>query len=209
MILTDNKLDKEPRFLDASEEIDILKNSSSVDLFDQNGYHLTQAEQAFLVRNGYEAVERRHEDCMRYDWIISNKKSGAHINHCDLFERKGFGDCALDQLHAVAEDCNPMLYKLIYMKPKWGVDISIDFVSPKCAFEVFHYEWDTFEYEEVIEKKLEVEELVLRLNWDEVATDIWNLRDEWYHLDFFEQSQWRTDYFGISPEKFKHVIWDS
>ena len=28
-------------------------------MFDQNGYHLTEAEQAFLDTNGYETVERR------------------------------------------------------------------------------------------------------------------------------------------------------
>ena len=101
-----------------------------------------------------------------------------------------------------------MLYKLVKMKPKWGIDISIDYVSKDAVFEVFHYEWDSFNYEAVMEKKEEIENLILRLDWDEVARDIWDLKDEWYHLDFFDQSAWRTNYFGISPEKFKNVIWD-
>ncbi len=29
------------------------------------------------------------------------------------------------------------------------------------------------------------------------------------NLDFFDQTQWRTNYFGLSPEKFKNVIWES
>ena len=58
-------------------------------------------------------------------------------------------------------------------------------------------------------KKEEIENLVLRLDWDEVARDIWDLKDEWYHLDFFDQTTWRTNYFGISPEKFKNVIWSN
>ena len=49
-----------------------------------------------------------------------------------------------------------MLFILAFMKPKWGIDISIDFVSPTSAFEVFHYEWDSFNYEEVMQKKLEI-----------------------------------------------------
>ena len=79
MKIANTTLHKEPCFLDATEDVNILKDRNSVDLFDQNGYHLTKAEQAFLVRNGYQPVERRHEDCMRYDWILWDKKEKAHM----------------------------------------------------------------------------------------------------------------------------------
>ena len=207
MKIADNKLHRNAYFLDPTEDIETLKNPNSVDLFDQNGYHLTKAEQAFLTFNGYQPIERRHEDCLRYDWLVWDKRDGAHINHSDLFERKGFDDLAKEQLIAFA-DINPMLYKLIKMKPKWGIDISIDYVSTDAVFEVFHYEWDSFEYDAVIEKKLEIEKFVLNLDWDEVAKDLWKKKNEWYDLDFFKQTQWRTDYFGLSPEKFKNVIWE-
>jgi hypothetical protein len=209
MILTNSKLHSEPNFLDAIEDMEVLQDIHSVDLFDQNGYHLTKAEQAFLVRNGYAPVERRHEDCLRYDWITWDKKDGAHINHSDLFERKGFSDQALEQLQIHAEEYNPMLYKLIKMKPKWGIDISIDYVSPDAVFEVFHYEWDAFNYEAVIEKKLEIEQFVLNQDWDEIAIKLWKIKDQWINLDFFNQTEWRTNYFGLSPEKFKNVIWEN
>lgn len=209
MILTDNKLHREAYFLDPTQDIEVLKNPNSVDLFDQNGYHLTKAEQAFLVCNGYRQVERRHEDCMRYDWLTWDKRDGAHINHSDLFERKGFNSVAKEQLEYIAQEYNPMLYKLVKMKPKWGIDISIDYVSKDAVFEVFHYEWDSFDYDAVIEKKLEIEDFILKLDWDDVAKSLWRIRDQWYDLDFFEQTQWRTDYFGLSPEKFKNVIWNN
>jgi len=207
MILTDNKLHRDAYFVNATEKIDVLKDKNCVDLFDQNGYHLTKAEQAFLSFNGYQPIERRHEDCLRYDWLVWDKRDGAHINHSDLFERKGFNEGAKEQLLIHAKE-NPMLYKLVKMKPKWGIDISIDYVSEDAVFEVFHYEWDSFEYDAVVEKKLEIEKFVLNLDWDEVAKDLWKKKDQWYNLDFFDQTQWRTDYFGLSPEKFKNVIWE-
>ena len=209
MKLSSSKLHSEAYFLDATEEIDVLKDVNCVNLFDQNGYHLTKAEQAFLVRNGYTPIERRHEDCLRYDWITWDKKDGAHINHSDLFERKGFKSCALEQITYVAQEHNPMLYKLVKMKPKWGIDISIDYVSPNAVFEVFHYEWDSFNYEALLEKKEEIENFIINQDWDEVAKTLWKKKDEWYNLDFFEQTQWRTNYFGLSPEKFKNIIWES
>ena len=209
MIIAENKLRKEAYFLDATEEIQTLKDPNCVDLFDQNGYHLTKAEQAYLIRNGYDAIERRHEDCLRHDWIVWDKREGAHINHSDLFERKGFEDQALDQLEAIADQWNPMLYKLVKMKPKWGIDISIDYVSEDAVFEVFHYEWDAFNFDQVLEKKEEIENFIVSQDWDDIAIKLWNIKDEWINLDFFEQTKWRTDYFGLSPEKFKNVIWVS
>ena len=116
MILSGNTLHSEAYFIDPTQDLEALKDINSVDLFDQNGYHLTVAEQAFLVTNGFRQVQRRHEDCMRYDWFTSNKRDGAHINHSDLFERKGFSSVAKEQLTYVAEEYNPMLYKLIKMK---------------------------------------------------------------------------------------------
>jgi hypothetical protein len=207
MILTDNKLNEKACFTEPTLNIDTLIDNNSVDLFDQNGYHLTKAEQAYLQYNGYKPIERRHEDCLRYDWLVWDKREGAHINHSDLFERKGFDEDAKKQLLEIAK-INPMLYKLIKMKPKWGIDISIDYVSENAVFEVFHYEWDSFNYNAVIEKKQEIEEFMLSKDWDDIAITLWKKKDEWYDLDFFDQTQWRTDYFGLSPENFKNVIWE-
>ena len=95
------------------------------------------------------------------------------------------------------------------MKPKWGIDISIDYVSPDAVFEVFHYEWDAFDYNHVIEKKQEIEQFVIKQDWDDIAIKLWDKKDEWINLNFFDQTKWRTDYFGLSPEKFKNVIWVS
>mgnify|MGYP003303283907 CR=1 FL=1 len=125
-----------------------------------------------------------------------------------LFERKGFSSVALDQISHIAKEFNPMLWKLVKMKPKWGIDLSIDYVSEEAVFEVFHYEWDAFEYDLVMEKKEEIEQFVISKDWDDIALTLWKKKDEWYDLNFFDQTQWRTDYFGLSPEKFKNVIWE-
>ena len=208
MKLSTNKLNPNTCYTNATELDEILIDPASVKLFDQNGYHLTTAEQSFLIYNGYSAVERRHEDCLRYDWITWDKHDHAHINHSDLFERKGFADEALDQLKYYAKQ-NPLLYKLIKMKPKWGIDISIDYVSEDAVFEVFHYEWDSFQYELVEEKRTNIEQFVLSQDWDDVAAVLWQKRHEWYGLSFFDQTLWRTNYFGLPPEQFKNVIWDN
>ena len=208
MEVTNNQFNPQGYFLNPTEDIETLKDRNSVQMFDQNGYHLTEAEQAFLNSNGYQTIERRVEDCIRQDWFIWDRRDNVHINHSDLFERKGFKAEALSQLEELAID-NPMLYKVAKMKPKWGIDISLDFVSKDRVFEVFHYEWDAFEFDLVQGKKEELEKFILSQDWDHIAETLWRKRDEWLELPFFEQTKWRTDYFGLSPEKFKDVIWDN
>jgi hypothetical protein len=188
------------------DDVEVLTCKHGTDLFDQNGYHLTAVEQSYADVNGYPQNVRRHETVIRQPWITWNKFDSAHINHSDLFERKAYDGFALDQLNYYAKS-NPMLYKIIKMKPKWGIDISIDYVSEDSVFEVFHYEWDSFEYDLIQEKKLEIENFVINNDWDDIAIKLWKLKDEWFYLDFFEQTHWRTNYFGLSPEKFKNVIW--
>ena len=208
MKLTSNQFNSQGYFLNESSKTQTLLDKDSVQMFDQNGYHLTEAEQAFLNTNGYKTVERRVEDCIRQDWLVWDSRNKTHINHSDLFERKGFQGEALEQLKYYAEQ-NPMLWKVAKMKPKWGIDISIDYVSEDRVFEVFHYEWDAFEFDLVQEKKEEIEKFVLSQDWADVAETLWKKKDEWLELEFFEQTKWRTDYFGLSPEKFKDVIWDN
>ena len=208
MKVANTNFNKQGYYTEPTLDVDILRDPKCVDLFDQNGYHLTKAEQAFLSKNGFRPIERRHEDCMRYDWFVWDKRNGAHINHSDIFERKGFKSVALEQIEYIAKENNPMLYKLVKMKPKWGIDISIDYVSEDAVFEVFHYEWDSFDYNAVVEKKLEIEQFILSKDWDDIAKILWKKKDLWYNLNFFDQTQWRTDFFGLSPEKFKNVIWE-
>lgn len=207
MILTEFELNPLPSLINPTSEIEILLNPYSVDLFDQNGYNLTESEQSFCKFNNIVFQVRRHEKVIRNPWFVSNKRSGVHINHSDLFERKSYSELALEQLKTYSKN-NPMLFKLINLKSKWGIDLSLDYVSEDRCFEVFHYEWDSFEFNRVYDKKKEIEEFVLKQDWEHVADIFWRHRNEWNNLDFFGQSEWRTNFLGLSPEKFKMVVWN-
>ena len=177
-----------------------------VALFDQNGYDLTVIEQHFAeanVRN-----HRQHRYCMKKDWLIQESKIvGAVLNHSLLFERKGYQGAALEQLKHWAKDF-PLLHKIIAMRPKWGLDFSMDYVDREGnAFEVLHWEWDSFDYEEIQVRKLQVQAKLATTDWDDAGQALLKRKDEWHHLDFFAQSEWKCRYFGIVNERFKMVIW--
>jgi hypothetical protein len=48
---------------------------------------------------------------------------------------------------------------------------------------------------------------LLKVDWDDAAKNMLKAKDQWHHLDFFSQSDWKCQYFGIVKERFKMVLW--
>ena len=179
-----------------------------VKLFDQNGYDLTLLEQCYSSVNGYNPIEHRHRYTLKQKWFDSDSTENAHINHADLYQRKGYEGAALEQLEKLCAK-HPQICKITKIRPKWGIDISIDYVDrDHNCFEVFHYEWDDFNYDRVCVKKREIELKVRSVDWDEAAKSLLKHKDKWHSLGFFEQSLWKSKFFGLPPEQFKTIIWE-
>jgi hypothetical protein len=75
------------------------------------------------------------------------------------------------------------------------------------AFEVLHWEWDSFDYEEIQAVKLEIEPVLKAIDWQDAAQNILAKKAQWHDLDFFAQSTWKCNYFGVPEERFKMVAW--
>ena len=114
---------------------------------------------------------------------------------------------ALKQLQGWAPN-NTHLYKLINMKPKWGLDFSIDYCDREGnVFELLHWEYDGFQHDEIAENKTAMEQFLKQQDWQDRAKTMLERKSEWHHLGFFEQSEWKTRFFGIEKERFKMVLW--
>jgi len=211
VILTEQKFDPNPYWSNPIRSRFTTPTWHYIDLFDQNGYDLTALEQLYAVANDVELTDHRNNRHMtiRKDWFVDDKpETGAHINHAVMFERKGYTGEALAQLKVWAQG-NNHIYKLICMKPKWGLDFSIDYVDDRGnVFEVLHWEWDSFSYDEIQDKKNKMDNFLSGVDWNQSAKQILQRKSEWHHLDFFAQSKWKTDFFGIEKEQFKMVLWN-
>jgi hypothetical protein len=150
---------------------------------------------------------RRGEDPFAPWQQLLLKNRGAVLNHAFLLERKGYSGEARAQLQEWSHE-NPLVWKLINYRPKWGIDFSIDYVGENGVFEIFHYEWDSFDYLEAEMAKQRLEQIILNTDWDAAALRLLERKSEWHHLDFFAQSEWKCRFFGLPPEKFKMVAWE-
>jgi hypothetical protein len=207
--LTDNLLDPNGHWDKPIEKLLYQPTVEDLDLFDQNGYDLTPLERHYAYSN--RAKPKRHRDhihALKWDWFTQfNKIEGAVLNHSLLFERKAYAGAALEELQLWARTL-PLVNKIIALRPKWGLDFSMDYVDREGnAFEVLHWEYDSFNYEEIAAIKLQMEPKLAAVDWDDAAKAILLHKDSWYHLDFFEQSAWKCNYFSIPNERFKMVAW--
>lgn len=179
-------------------------------VFDQTGYDLTPLERMYAHDNRARVSEFGNSGkvSLKFDWFKQDEQiEGATLNHSYIFERKAFDGKALEQLQAWAKTM-PLCYKLIAIRPKWGLDFSMDYIDRTgAAFELLHWEYDGFDYNEIQELKLEFEKKFVNIDWHDAAQTILKRKDEWYHLEYFPQSAWKCKYFGIVNERFKMVVW--
>lgn len=204
--LTEYQFDTEPYFTDPLIIEFTRIEPNWVSIFDQNGYILTKLEQEYYRE--LTAHRGLWEHSYQKPWFTQDEKwEGAVLNHSMLMQRKGFAGPAYTQLKHWA-GYMPLLWKVAKIRPKWGLDFSIDWADEEGnVFEILHWEWDSFSLDEVLERKYRYETLFLSTDWDDVALRMLAKKEEWYHLDFFGQSNWKCDYLGIEHEQFKMVCW--
>tara|TARA_Y100001972_G_C7627971_1_gene315103 strand:- start:344 stop:976 length:633 start_codon:yes stop_codon:yes gene_type:complete len=185
-------------------------NHNMLALFDQSGYDLCPLEQEYAKVNMSNVDLVRYRKAIAKPWFDNNKTTGAHINHSYLFERKGYHGYALEQLGHWSES-NHLIHKMTQIKPKWGIDFSLDYVDENRynTMELFHYEWDDNVLDTVLDKKNDIEEIIFKTDWEEFAKYKIEKKDEWYNLDFVGQSAWTTKQLSLPEERFKLVTWGS
>ena len=183
--------------------------TESIKFFDQSGYALCTLELMYANANNSYVNANREKQGIYMPWIeLDNKITGPHINHSWLLERKGYSGEALDQLLDWSKSC-PLLYKLIKLQSKWGIDISFDYVDEQGnVMELFHYEWDSHILEDVLDTKEKIEKIIFDIDWNDFAAMKLKKKSEWAHLDFIAQSKWTTQVLNLPPENFKLVPWN-
>ncbi len=210
VVITNNCFDPNGYWDKPVEKIVYLPTAEDLALFDQNGYDLTDLEKHYAYSNWNKPKKHReHRVALKQPWFTQEHSiEGAVLNHSLLFERKGYAGDALKELKMWARDL-PLIQKIIAIRPKWGLDFSMDYVDRQGnAFEVLHWEWDSFDYIEIEAVRKIIEPVLAAIDWQDAAQNILAKKDQWHHLDFFAQSRWKCKFFGVPEERFKMVAWE-
>lgn len=194
--LTNNWHEPSPEILYSISDDDAL--SKSLQFFDKDGYELTPLEQYWHHNQGIDISEKHlYHTAHHKSWFkdAENAVQGPVLDHCIINTRWVYGGDARLQLLRLKEK-RPLLNKLLSIKSKYGIDISIDYVSEHVCFELFHIEVDRNNFQEICDIKRKAEDLILSTDWDNKAIEVFNKKEEWKHLASDDQSDWKARFFG-------------
>lgn len=178
---------------------DELVRSLSLDHFDKDGYEVP----ALLERHYYQAQGVDLNNEIQYhiapvqEWYrdTTHSESGLVLDHCMLLTRYAFAGAARHQLELAVHD-RPILRKLLNIKPKWGIDFSLDYVSHDIVMEVIHIEQDFDNLDDANEAKERLEHIIENTDWLQGAHDLIKCKHEWENLSSDDHSDYKAQYFG-------------
>jgi hypothetical protein len=167
--------------------------------FDKDGYEVpTPLEHLHYEANGVELNrEIQYHIAPVQEWYTDTEKSehGLVLDHCMLLTRYAFAGAAREQLEQVKLN-RPILQKLLNIKPKWGIDFSLDYVTHDIVMEVIHIEQDFDNLEEALEAKERLEHIIDNTDWYDGAIKLWQHKSEWEDLSSDDHSDYKAQFFG-------------
>ena len=167
--------------------------------FDKDGYEVpTPLEHLHYKANGIELNrEIQFHIAPVQEWYTDTEQSehGLVLDHCMLLTRYAFAGEAREQIVEVSKN-RPILQKLLNIKPKWGIDFSLDYVTHDIVMEVIHIEQDFDNLDKAQEAKERLEQIINNTDWYDGAMQLYQRKDEWTNLSSDDHSDYKAQFFG-------------
>ena len=167
--------------------------------FDKDGYEVpTTLERMFYEAQGVELNnEIQYHVAPVQEWFTDTEYSERFLvlDHCMLLTRYALAYEAREQVERAVQN-RPILNKLLGIKPKWGIDFSLDYIDHDIVMEVIHIEQDFDNIHEALDAKERLEQIIENTDWYDGAASLWRKKDEWMNLSSDDHSDYKAQYFG-------------
>lgn len=163
---------------------------------DLEGYLLSKLEVEYSWINGAitNSDSNHGHHMMRKSWMSQVGDGNTCLDHAWLFERKAFDGAAKKQLEAWSK-INPIVSKLLLIKPRWGLSVAIDHADAEGnLLELFNHSLHTGSLEEAELAKERIAAVVTAIDWNLVARDMMRRRGEWEALPRDGQRSWKFEF---------------
>lgn len=182
--------------------------------FDREGYELLPIEQLYYEANGVTLHTEKvlaHESGNADEWkafvqkwfepTAYSKPLWFKLDHSFCVVRYAFSGPARTQIHKFVEK-RPELIKLLNIRPKWGADFCVDYVTPEECFELVHWEWDFLNINEFSEHIQKMEKVVEKTRWADIVNAVTIFRRNYTVLDSETEGNFKANLFGL-PKAFR------
>lgn len=167
--------------------------------FDKDGYEVpAPLELAYYQSNNVIMnTEIQYHIAPVQAWYedMALSEHGLVLDHCMLLTRYAFAGEAREQLETVAKN-RPIVNKLLSIKPKYGIDFSLDYVTHDVIMEVIHIEQDFTTLEEANAAKEKLEHIIDTTDWYQGVIDLQRKKHEWENLSSDDHSDYKAQFFG-------------
>lgn len=164
--------------------------------YDKDGFELNCAEQKFYRSMNYPIDYKiLNHCCWQEPWFeLENDVEDLILDHSMFLCRSNYEDAALSQLNELKKSL-PLADYLTKTKRKWGFDFALDSVADDgTVYEVLHVEYDHLDYEYFKNRMIQFEWTVRHTDWKDAARRVWDQRDQWQHLQGFQQNHWKAKF---------------
>ena len=167
--------------------------------FDKDGYEIpTPLEHMHYEINGVTLnrdIQFHIAPVQEWYKDLDDAEEGLVLDHCMLLTRYAFAGEARKQIEEVSKQ-RPILQKLLNIKPKWGIDFSLDYVTHDIVMEVIHIEQDFDTVEEAQKAKMKLETIIENTDWELGVRQLIKRKSEWENLSSDDHSDYKAQFFG-------------
>ncbi|MFZ9848759.1 MAG: hypothetical protein ACO3EE_11510 [Flavobacteriales bacterium] len=115
--------------------------------------------------------------------------------------RANFAEDALAQINCYKHPCAVFMSN---SKPKWGLNFAVNHLNEeRNAIEVLNIELDDYDLNRIQDKKIELEQWIMKQDWLDLAKRVRDHSNEWQMFKISAQSEWKARYLlGWTPNEY-------